>query len=72
MIINFNLFGSVVFNNGFNDMEQTNPKLIQGMKLYRFKKGYICFTSDMLIFHNEFPSHKRRLFNFTTNKKLGI
>ena len=37
MIIKFDLFGSVIFNNGFNDMEQTNPKLIQGMKLYRFK-----------------------------------
>ena len=31
MIIKFDLFGSVVFNNEFNNMEQTNPKLIQGI-----------------------------------------
>ena len=73
MIISFGLLDSVIFNNdGLNDMEQTNPKLIQGMKLPRFKSGLICSISDMLCFHNKFPSHQRRLLNLTTNKILGI
>ena len=33
MIIGFDSFESAIFNDGLNDMEQTNPKLIQGMKL---------------------------------------
>ena len=37
MIISFDSFGSVIFNDGLNDMEQTNPNLIQGIKLHRFK-----------------------------------
>ena len=32
-IISFGSFGSLLFNDELNDMEQTNPKLIQGMKL---------------------------------------
>ena len=72
MIISFDSFGSVIFNDGLNDMEQTNPKLIQGMKLQRYKSGLICSISDMLCFHNKFPSHQRRLLNLTTNKILGI
>ena len=37
MIMSFDSFGSVIFNDGLNDMEQTNPNLIQGIKLHRFK-----------------------------------
>ena len=33
MIIGFDSFESAIFNDELNDMEQTNPKLIQGMKL---------------------------------------
>jgi len=68
MIISFGLLDSVIFNNdGLNDMEQTNPKLIQAIR-----EDYLISPPDKYLEYNFTRRLERIAINGEKNQPIHV
>ena len=69
MIMSFSRTLSVVLKNQLNDMKQTDPKLIQGMKLLYFHNPYVLISLEAIWIQT---LSKRFWTKVTNNRKWFI